>query len=224
MSTPPPRSGRTRRAGGARRPLVLDQVIAVLADRGYSGTRFIDVAEASGVAVSTLQGYFGSRDDMLIEAFRHLTEIAVADMQEFAAQFEDPWKQLVAMIDRGLSTGVVTWRMLMEFWAAAARDEELQEHAATLAEQYRAPFTDAVRRGIESGAFTMGIVGKVLANEESRASVERILDGSKDEVRRLLDANRHLIVALRDALLQYDELVGDEILDVLREAQARAAL
>ena len=154
MSKPNSRSGRTRRAGGARRTVVLDQVIAVLADRGYAGTRFIDVAEASGVAVSTLQGYFGSRDDMLIEAFRHLTDLAVADMQEFAAQFEDPWKQLVAMIDRGLSTNVVTWRMLMEFWTAAARDAELQEHAATLAEQYRRPFTDAVRRGIESGAFT----------------------------------------------------------------------
>ena len=47
---------------------MLDQVVAVLADRGYAGTRFSDVSEASGVAVSTLQGYFGSREDMLIEA------------------------------------------------------------------------------------------------------------------------------------------------------------
>jgi len=133
---------------------VLDQVVAVLADRGYAGTRFIDVSEASGVAVSTLQGYFGSREDMLIEAFERATSVAVAAMDEFAAQFDDPWPQLVAMIDRGLSTDVVTWRMLMEFWTAAAHDAELQEQAAALARRYRAPYTDAVRRGIESGAFT----------------------------------------------------------------------
>jgi hypothetical protein len=30
----------------------------------------------------------------------------------------------------------------------------LREHAAVLAQQYREPFADAVRRGIESGAFT----------------------------------------------------------------------
>lgn len=160
---------RTRRAGGAKRALVLDHVVAVLADRGYGGTRFIDVAEASGVAVSTLQGYFGSREDMLIEAFRHATSVAVTAMDALAAQFEDPWQQLEAMVDRGLSTDVATWRMLMEFWTAAAHDAELREHAATLADQYREPFLDAVRRGVESGAFTprfdtAAIVEAVVAN------------------------------------------------------------
>lgn len=129
-------------------------MVAVLADRGYAGTRFVDVSEASGVAISTLQGYFGSREDMLIEAFTHATSVAVAAMDEFAAQVDDPWEQLVAMIDRGLSTDVAAWRMLMEFWTAAAHDTELQDHAAALAAQYREPFVDAVRRGIESGAFT----------------------------------------------------------------------
>jgi AcrR family transcriptional regulator len=132
---------------------VLDHVVAVLADRGYAGTRFADVSAASGVAVSTLQGYFGSREDMLIEAFRHATSIAVTAMDELATQHDDPWQQLVAMVDRGLSTDVPTWRMLMEFWTAAAHDAELQEHAAALAQQYREPFADAVRRGVERGAF-----------------------------------------------------------------------
>jgi AcrR family transcriptional regulator len=75
-------------------------------------------------------------------------------MHELAARFYDPWQQLVAMVDRGLSTNLITWRMLMEFWTAAAHDAELQEHAGALAEQYPEPFTDAVQRGIESGAFT----------------------------------------------------------------------
>ncbi len=73
---------------------------------------------------------------------------------------------------------------------------------------------------IESGPIATGIVGKVLANDDARRSVERILDQQKQEVRTLLDANRHLVGALRDALLERDELVGDEILDVLRDAEA----
>lgn len=148
------RSTRRRRAGDAKRTLVLDEVANVLAHRGYAGTRFVDVSQASGVAVSTLQGYFGSREDMLIESLERATSVAVVAMNEFAAQFDDPWQQLTAMVDRGISTDVVTWRMLMEFWTAAAHDSELQAHAAALADQYRAPFADAVRRGVESGAFT----------------------------------------------------------------------
>lgn len=148
---------------------MLDHVVAVLADRGYAGTRFTDVSEASGVAVSTLQGYFGSREDMLIEAMGRATSVAVADMNEFVAQFDDPWQQLVAMVDRGLTTSVPTWRLLMEFWTAAAHDAELREYAATIAQQYREPFLDAVRRGIDSGAFTprfesTAIVEVVVAN------------------------------------------------------------
>lgn len=132
---------------------MLDQVAVVLAERGYAGTRFIDVAEASGVAVSTLQGYFGSREDMLVEALEHATSVVVAAMHEFVTRFDDPWQQLVAMVDQGLATDIGTWRMLMEFWTAAAGDAELQEHAVTLAEHYRKPFADAIRRGVESGAF-----------------------------------------------------------------------
>ncbi|QOC91651.1 TetR family transcriptional regulator C-terminal domain-containing protein [Micromonospora craniellae] len=45
------------------------------------------------------------------------------------------------------------WRMLMEFWIAAAHDAELRAHAAVLAEQYRQPFVEAVQRGVDSGSF-----------------------------------------------------------------------
>jgi ATP-dependent Zn protease len=77
---------------------------------------------------------------------------------------------------------------------------------------------------VESGPITQGIVGKVLADDEARHAVERILLQAQREVRDLLDGNRHLVVALRDALLDQEELVGDEILAVLRTAELRHEL
>ena len=77
---------------------------------------------------------------------------------------------------------------------------------------------------IEAGPITQGIVGKVLANEDARAAVEKLLAQAKADVQALLDTNRHLVVALRDELLLRSELVGDEIVDVLREAEARKRL
>lgn len=133
---------------------MLERVVEVLSERGYAATRFADVSEASGVAVSTLQGYFGSREDMLIEALHGATSGEVAALAELAEGFEDPWQQLVALVDRGLSTPAPTWRMLMEFWTAAAHDAELRTHAAVLAEQYRQPFVEAVERGVQAGSFS----------------------------------------------------------------------
>ena len=77
---------------------------------------------------------------------------------------------------------------------------------------------------IEAGPIAQGIVGKVLANEDARAAVEKLLDQAKADVHSLLDNNRHLVVALRDELLTTEELVGDEIVDCLHEAEERHRL
>lgn len=66
---------------------------------------------------------------------------------------------------------------------------------------------------------TGGLVHKVFADEQSRAAASEILDGAKEDVELLLEANVHLVQALRDALLERHELVGDDILDVLRDAE-----
>jgi ATP-dependent Zn protease len=77
---------------------------------------------------------------------------------------------------------------------------------------------------VEPGPVTQGIVGKVLANEDARAAVERLLGQAKADVKTLLDNNRHLVIALRDELLHREELVGEEIIDVLTEAEQRKGL
>lgn len=77
---------------------------------------------------------------------------------------------------------------------------------------------------IEAGPVAQGIVGKVLSDEDARKAVERILEQSKAEVSAMLDAKRHLVVALRDQLLDREELVGEEILDTILEADARHGL
>jgi cell division protease FtsH len=59
------------------------------------------------------------------------------------------------------------------------------------------------------------LVSKVLAEDTSREAVEAILEQARDEVTVLLAERGHLVAALRDALLERDELLGQEIVDVL---------
>ncbi len=64
------------------------------------------------------------------------------------------------------------------------------------------------------------LVGKVLANPETKQRVEDILDGQRERVREVLAENRDIHAALREALLEHDELVRDEILEVIEKALA----
>ncbi|MFI6232560.1 TetR/AcrR family transcriptional regulator [Micromonospora sp. NPDC050784] len=146
---------RKRRAGGEKRDAVLDAVAGVLATRGYENTRFADVSAAGGVAISTLQTYFGSREDMIIEAMQVFTDREVEALRAVSAGEDDPWRRLVALVDRSLHNSEQTRQVLVEFWRSAMRDDELRDYSATVQERYRAPFLAAVREGAARGAFTL---------------------------------------------------------------------
>ena len=73
---------------------------------------------------------------------------------------------------------------------------------------------------VQGSAFSdSNLVGRVLGDTQGRAMVEDLLQRQKVSVRGLMGANRHLVAALRDALLERHELIGHEITDVLEAAR-----
>jgi cell division protease FtsH len=73
---------------------------------------------------------------------------------------------------------------------------------------------------VQGSAFSdRGLVGRVLGDGQTRDILEDMLVRQKAAVRGLLGANRHLVMALRDALIERHELVGHEITDVLEGAR-----
>ena len=77
---------------------------------------------------------------------------------------------------------------------------------------------------VQNSAFSdTNIVGRVLADGKGRAQVEEILQDQKVVIRAILVENAHLVAALRDALLEREELIGPEITEILDRARAAAA-
>jgi cell division protease FtsH len=71
---------------------------------------------------------------------------------------------------------------------------------------------------LDAAHMSGNIVSKVLADDASRRALEDLLDGAKAMARQVVEANAHVVQALRDALLRHDELVGDEITSVITAA------
>ena len=65
------------------------------------------------------------------------------------------------------------------------------------------------------------VAAKVLSNDAAREAVDALLEDARAVARALVVANAHILEALRDALLERDELVGEEILEVIRSAEAQ---
>jgi len=76
---------------------------------------------------------------------------------------------------------------------------------------------------VQGGAFNdTNIVGRVLSDHDGRKRVEELLQEQKTIVKGQLEANQHIICALRDALLERNELIGREIKDVIESAGSPA--
>ena len=151
-----PRGG-TRRAG-RRTVHVLEAAGRVIAERGADATRFADVAAESEVPVSTLQYYFGSREDLLVAAFRHASGTEIAALEAELAALSDPWDRLASIVARALGdyqpeTGGAG-RLWIESWHFGIRDAEMRADALRDYAAWRRLVADAVRSGIDSGRFS----------------------------------------------------------------------
>jgi AcrR family transcriptional regulator len=158
------------RRAGRRKTAVLEAACRVIADRGADATRFADVAAESGVPVSTLQYYFGSREDMLVAAFRHASGTEIAALEADVAAMSDPWDRLERIVTTALagyapgapeaaghSPGAPgAGRLWIESWHFGIRDPEMRADALEDYRAWRRLVADAVRHGVEQGRFGTG--------------------------------------------------------------------
>jgi AcrR family transcriptional regulator len=151
-------AGRGRRRAGRRKVAVLEAAGRVIAARGADATRFADVAAESGVPVSTLQYYFGSREDLLVAAFRHASGTEIAALEAEIAALDDPWQQLshiVATAVAGYQAGTAgSGRLWIESWHFGMRDAEMRADALRDYGAWRRLVAGAIRHGRARGRFT----------------------------------------------------------------------
>jgi AcrR family transcriptional regulator len=149
--------GRGQRRAGRRKVAVLEAAGRVIAERGADATRFADVAAESGVPVSTLQYYFGSREDLLVAAFRHASGTEIAALESEIAALDDPWQQLARIVTdalAGYQAGAAgSGRLWIESWHFGIRDAEMRADAVRDYGVWRRLVADVVRRGVDAGRF-----------------------------------------------------------------------
>src|ERR1700757_5273972 len=145
------------RRAGRRKAAVPGAACRVIAERGADPPRFADVAAESGVPVSTLQYYFGSREDLLVAAFRHASSAEMAVLEADVAAISDPWEQLERIITASLSgyqpEAPGGGRLWIESWHFGIRDAEMRADALRDNTAWRRLVAEVVRRGIELGTF-----------------------------------------------------------------------
>ena len=149
---------RPRRRPGGRRDEILEQFTAFVAERGYDGTNFGDLADELGVSKGTIVHHFGTKERMLEQQHAQFMRRRLAEASVVLRSLSLPSEQLAAFIhlfvfsyrDDRAST-IAFAREVVRFSA-----DDVMRRVAQLRDEYTGAVRTVVQRGMESGEFRPG--------------------------------------------------------------------
>lgn len=144
-----------KRIGGDRRLEILDATSLTVIERGFEQTRYSDIAARSGAAVGTLQYYFGSLENLLIEACLHTCDTEYAETREISLAIDDPWDRLLFVVKMMMACDRpgVGWQIRIELWHAAVCRPYLRQEVSRMQNEWRALIAEAIRFGVARDLF-----------------------------------------------------------------------
>ena len=152
-------------SGLSAKELIVRAAAESLLENGYSGTSVRSIASRAGVAIGNLQYYFPTKSELLIEAWRHLTERSVEELRTSLNQMTDP----IWLIESGIVSIWESLRRLGDIQLAAfdllvqaPKQESLQAFLPELFARYRDVVEEQLDRLERDGRVRLKIEGEVL--------------------------------------------------------------
>jgi AcrR family transcriptional regulator len=167
-----PQEERTR----AMRLRLLEATVECLVERGYSGTSTTLVSERAGVSRGAQLHHFPTKNDLVVAAVEHLTEIRGAELSAAVTALPNGRRRtraVLTMLGDHFASPVFT--AALELWVAARTDEVLYSAVGPL----------ELRVGREVHRLTVEALGA----DESRPGVRELVQATLDLVRGLGLAN-----------------------------------
>ena len=137
-----------------RREEILSTTVELLDRLGLAATRVADVAVALDVSPALVFYHFGTKDDLVAEAFAHAVERDLRRLDK-AASGDDPVERLRRVLRLYGPTGRATgWRIWIDAWAVAQRDPHIRKVLKRLDHQWQDILRGVVDDGVAAGVFT----------------------------------------------------------------------
>lgn len=184
-----------------------EQIVRAAADsllaEGYAATSMRAIAARAGMAVGNVQYHFPAKSDLLVEAWRDLTDRSVEELREALAQIGDPadlfqvgpdaiWAALRQLADIQLAA--------FDLLVQAPRRERLKAYLPELFDRYRLVVEEQLDRFEKSGRLRLTVEREVLVplvlNTVLGFGLYYVVTGDDESCLRALGAFQQLAPAL----------------------------
>jgi len=121
-----------------RRQQIVDALLSVMAERGYGGASIQAIAQQAGLASGLIHYHFDSKQEILLEAVRQLTDLFDRRFQALVRRASTPRARLRAFIDARLATGPGASPAAVAAWVIVGAEAVRQP-------EVKAAYQDAMR-------------------------------------------------------------------------------
>ncbi len=138
-----------------RRAEILDAAVGVVLERGFEGTRVVDVANALGISSGLVHYHFDSKDELLAETLRHAADADIARLEKAVADLDDPVLRLDRVLREYLPERKAdqSWVIWVDAWGHAIRNERLRTILTELDLAWSGTLETVIRDGVAAGRF-----------------------------------------------------------------------
>lgn len=139
---------------------IIQTAAAVFAQKGYAGTRMIEIADAAGIGKGTIYEYFRNKEALFFSVFQFIVETPMnqifstpAGRSESAAH---RLKRIAELIINAWMENLDMYSLVMEFWSAATALDSRQRFKDAFRQVYidmRGMAAGLIQEGIDKGEF-----------------------------------------------------------------------
>jgi TetR/AcrR family transcriptional regulator, cholesterol catabolism regulator len=142
----------------SRRAEILDAFTRAVAERGYDGTNFGDLATELGISKGTIVHHFGTKDRMLRELHENYMRRRLAEVRVVWDRLPAPPERLAAFVHLGVRYQVVDRTATIAFQREVARFASApgMEASQALRAEYRELVERVLAEGTAAGQFRPG--------------------------------------------------------------------
>lgn len=123
----------------------------VIGRDGFAAATVGEITREAGASLGLLNYHFGSKDEVLAEAFAAEARDDLASLEAISRRYEDPAERLAAYLDQSEWEASDSWRLWVDAWGESMHSPVVRDTLGRFEVGWRAVLADVLVDGVRQG-------------------------------------------------------------------------
>ena len=154
-----------------RREELVGAARRVIGRDGFAAATVGEITREAGASLGLLNYHFGSKDEVVAEAFAEAAREELSALEAISRRFEDPADRLAAYLAQSEWADVAAWRMWVDAWGESVHSGVVRDTLGRFEIGWRAVLAEVLTDGMRHGCWECDDV------QDTAARLVAVIDG-----------------------------------------------